>query len=78
MGKKATARKARWNVKTYDSVNFRWRKDDGDLCRMMASVPSKNGYIMSLVRKDIEERKRDGRWAEGADGGSGDGPNKKS
>ena len=68
MGKKATDNKNRWNAKTYGRVAFCWRLDDVDVCRMMASVPSKNGYLMSLVKKDIEERKRDGRWPEGGDG----------
>ena len=69
MAKRATETKKRWNARTYERMQLYWRKDDGDVCRMMASVPSRNGYVLSLIRKDIEERKRDGRWDEDTDDG---------
>ncbi len=75
MGKRATENKNRWNAKTYARVLFCWRRDDTDVCRMMESVPSRNGYLMSLVKRDIEERKKDGRWASmdgSKDGSDGD------
>lgn len=70
MTKRATETKKRWNARTYERMQLYWRKDDEDVCRMMASVPSRNGYVLFLIRKDIEERKRDGMWDADRDGGS--------
>jgi len=43
--------------KTYVSCNFRVRKDDKEVLKKLESVPSKNGYIIDLIRKDIKASK---------------------
>lgn len=58
--KKTYARQRKYDAKTYKkfSVTLMVRYDDKDfkkICKKIESVPSKNSYIMGLIRKDIGE-----------------------
>lgn len=43
--------------KTYLRFMMNVRKDDKDVIKKLESVPSKNGYIIDLIRKDIKASK---------------------
>ena len=43
--------------KTYLRFMMNVRKDDKDVIKKLESVPSKNGYIIDLIRKDIKTSK---------------------
>lgn len=44
-----------YKKRTYTSVNIRIRKDDTEVLDKLASVKSKNAYILDLIRKDIAD-----------------------
>lgn len=46
-----------YKKRTYASVNIRIRKDDTEVLEKLASVESKNAYIIDLIRKDIKASK---------------------
>lgn len=43
--------------KTYLRFMMNVRKDDKDVIKKLESVPSKNRYIIDLIRKDIKASK---------------------
>ena len=45
----------KYDSKTYRIYRFRVRKDDKDVIDKLESVPSKNGYVLELIRKDIKK-----------------------
>ncbi len=54
-----TVTKERWNRKTYAVFQVRIRKDkDSDILRWLEGKPSRNGYIVDLIRKDMEGSKK--------------------
>lgn len=54
-----TVIKDRWNKKTYENVRFRLRKDrDADVIQWLSEKPSKNAYLVELIRRDMEASRR--------------------
>lgn len=45
---------ANYKSKTYKRVTLLIRKDDDDVLNKLENVPSKNKYIIDLIKKDIE------------------------
>lgn len=57
--KKKYARQRKYDKKTYNikHLTLYIRKDDPEVLEKLESVPSKNSYIIGLIRKDIENEK---------------------
>ena len=53
MGTKATAATMKYQRKTYSRIVLRIRYDDKEVLEKLKSVPSKEDYIVSLIKDDI-------------------------
>lgn len=57
MPNKATIRQDRYDATHTTQLNLKLNlKTDEDILRKLASVPSKQGYIKYLIRKDINRK----------------------
>lgn len=60
MAEKKPTRTAHWNKYAHEHYKFftlKVRNTDSAILDKLASVESKNGYILDLIRKDIEKEK---------------------
>ena len=53
-GKSALEYNKEYEAKHYVQFNLKIRKDEKKILKKLESVPSKNGYIVGLIRKDVE------------------------
>lgn len=49
--------KSKYDKKTYLRLSLLIRKDDEEIIKQLESVPSKNGYIINLIKEDIANKK---------------------
>ena len=49
--------KNKYDKKTYLRLSLLIRKDDKEIINKLESVPSKNGYIINLIKEDIANKK---------------------
>lgn len=49
--------KNKYDKKTYFRLSLLIRKDDKEIINKLESVPSKNGYIINLIKEDIANKK---------------------
>lgn len=49
--------KIKYDKKTYLRLSLLIRKDDTEIINKLESVPSKNGYIINLIKEDIANKK---------------------
>ena len=49
--------KNKYDKKTYLRLSLLIRKDDKEIINRLESVPSKNGYIINLIKEDIANKK---------------------
>ncbi len=49
--------KNKYDKKTYFRLSLLIRKDDEEIIEKLESVPSKNGYIINLIKEDIANKK---------------------
>lgn len=47
----------KYNKQAYINLSIRIRKDNIEVLKQLESVPSKNAYIVYLIKKDIEDKK---------------------
>lgn len=46
-----------YNKQAYTNLSIRIKKDDIEVLKQLESVPSKNSYIIDLIRSDIANKK---------------------